>query len=268
MDKSSGRKEVLHFALREALSSRDLQRIRYLVDKQKLDPNKFPRGSTLLHAVIEVGDESLMRYVFSHPKTNVAKTNEDGHSPLQYAILHNLDMAEQLLSLLSPAQLPLSCPYKPLTHQIQPAKRMNSNTKKSIHLLSLLTAKYPLPCSCRHLNAHEAMKKNNAYFLDAFLSAGADVNEENTQSESLLQSAAQYGHLPTIRTIVMHGAKTWDSANRDICDLPGLTDVTVAFIRQLRKRRAVFYILKFRDKGVRLFSGLSFWLIKEIIAMI
>lgn len=268
MGKHSLKQAALDRYARESIEQRDAEGLRTLLKKGDLNPNKVPSGSTLMHAAVTIGDVELIKEVINHPKTVLARTDENGRNVLQFALHTDGEIAYQLLQILTDRQLVQLCPYHCISEYVKEAKRKNSNTKHSLRMLQLLKDRgLKLPCACGHKVAHEIMWKRNSYALDAVLSPSI-VNETHESGDYLLLSAAKQGHLPTVRVILMHGANTWDSSLTDISLRTDLAGEVRSFIRQQRRRRAVFYILKFRSVGAPLFSSLSFWLIKEIISLV
>lgn len=264
----ASRKELLRKAVQAALRMKDGERLSHLVTVEQVNPNKFPENSTMLHAAVEIEDCALLQLLLSLPHIQSCKKDSSGRTAFQLAILHHPNLVPFFLNNITAFQH--DCPFHALVETVAPAKRINSNTKQVLQLLKSLREKgLKLPCACfKRPLCHLALAKCNAYFLEALLLAGGDPNEVDSNDQPLIMTAAKLGHLPSLRVVVLRGARTWDSALKDITQDTSLSSNVRTFIRRLRRRRAVFYILKFRDAGAPLFSVLSHWLIKEIIELV
>ena len=264
----AGRKALLEKAVDAAILLNDRERLCHLVTHERVNPNKFPPNSTMLHAAVRLEDPTLLQFLLSLPHIQPCKPDTTQSTAFQLAVHSHPCMVPFFLNYSAVIQH--DCPFHTLVETIAPAKRVNSNTKKSIQMLkSMLGKGLHLPCACtKRPLCHLALSKNNSYFLEALLEAGGDPNEIDCNDQALILTAAQQGHLPSLRAVILRGARTWDSALNDICQNSSISSEVQVFIRRLRKRRAVFYILKFRDAGAPLFSVLSLWLIKEIIALV
>lgn len=264
----AGRKALLEKAVEAAILLKDRERLCHLVKHEGVNPNKFPTNSTLLHAAVQLEDRTLLLFLLNLPHIQPCKQDTSQRTAFQLAAHFHPCMIPLFLNY--PEVIQHDCPFHILVETVAPAKRVNSNTKKSIQLLKYLLGKgLHLPCACtKRPLCHLALAKCNSYFLEALLEAGGDPNELDCNDQTLIMTAAKQGHLPSLRAIILRGARTWDSALKDICQDSSISSEVQVFIRRLRKRRAVFYILKFRDVGAPLFSVLSLWLIKEIIALV
>lgn len=264
----ASRKELLKKAVQAAVRMKDGERLVHLVTVELVNPNKFPEGSTMLHAAVEIEDCALLQLLLDLPHIQPCKKDSLGRTPFQLAFQTHPNLVPFFLNYSTVVQH--DCPFHALVETVAPAKRVNSNTKQALQLLKSLREKgIQLPCACsKRPLCHLALAKSNAYFLEALLLAGADPNEVDSKDEPLIMTAAKQGHLPSLRVVVLRGARTWDAALQDITQDPALSSEVHTFIRRLRRRRAVFYILKFRDAKAPLFSVLSLWLIKEIIALV
>lgn len=263
-----GRKALLEKAVEAAILLKDREQLCHLVTHEGVNPNKFPSHSTMLHAAVQLEDPILLQFLLNLPHIRPCKPDSAQRTAFQLAVHSHPSMVPIFLNYSAVIQH--ECPFHALVETVAPAKRVNSNTKKYIQLLKSLKEKgLHLPCACTKLPlCHLALSKGNSYFLEALLGAGGDPNETDCNDQTLIMAAAKQGHLPSLRAVILRGARTWDSALNDICSNSSISSEIQVFIRRLLKRRAVFYILKFRDVGAPLFSVLSLWLIKEIIALV
>lgn len=262
------RKALLNKAVSAAIARKDIDYLCYLVQHEGVNPNKVPEHSSLLHVAVQLESPALLSFLMTVPHIELCKKDSGGHSALELALTKHTSMTPLLLT--NAGVISQECPFHALVATVQPAKRIKSHTKQILQSLEFIRSTgAKLPCSCfKRPLCHKALSKQNAYFLNALLQAGGDPNEIDNHGQSLLFAAAKMAHLPSIRTVIIRGGYTWNQENQDIACDEGVSSEVKTFIRELTKRRAVYYILKLRNVGAKMFTVLSFWLLKEIIALV